>query len=126
MMPTPTGLRNSRATGLASVALVALATFAVAETKKDYRFEVGPHAKVSIVNQFGKISVKPSTGNFVMVTATSYSDKVEVDQSQNGSRIDVQSHLLAGASAENARVDYDVLVPVDTSVDIESSTGPLR
>ena len=80
--------------GLASVVLVTIATLVAAETKKEYRYDVGPHSKVSIVNQFGKVSVKPSPGNYVLVNATVYSDKVEVDQSQNGSRVDVQSHLL--------------------------------
>jgi len=60
------------------------------------------------------------------VNATTYSDKVEVDQSQSGNRVDVQSHLLAGASADNARVDYEVLVPADANVNLESATGPLH
>ena len=123
--PAPTRSRHY-ATGLISIVLMALTSLSSAENKKDYRFEVGPRSKVSIVNQYGKISVKPSPGNYVLVTATTYSDKVEVDQSQNGNRVDVQSHLLAGATSDNARVDYDVLVPADASVDIESSTGPLH
>jgi DUF4097 and DUF4098 domain-containing protein YvlB len=114
------------AAGLVSIVLVAMTGLSSAQNKKDYRFEVGPHSKVSIVNQYGKISVKPSPGNYVLVTASTYSDKVEVDQSQNGNRVDVQSHLLAGATSDNARVDYDVLVPVDASIDLESSTGPLH
>ena len=105
--------------------LVTLATFAVAETKKEYRFEVGPKSKVSIINQYGSVSVKPSTGNFVLVNATTYSDRVEVDHTQNGSRVDVQSHLLSGATPENSRVDYEVLIPADGSINLESTTGPL-
>ena len=107
-------------------ALIGLTTWAVAETKKEYRFEVGPRAKVSIINQFGSVSVRPSTGNYVLVNATIFSDKVEVDHTQNGSRVDVQSHLLSGATPENSRVDYEVLVPADASVDLESTTGPLH
>jgi DUF4097 and DUF4098 domain-containing protein YvlB len=118
--------RSQYATALTVVVLVMLATLAIAETKKEYRFDVGAKSKVSIINQFGGVSVKPSTGNFVLVSATTYSDKVEVDQSQSGNRVDVQSHLLAGANAENSRVDYEVLVPADASVSLESATGPLR
>jgi DUF4097 and DUF4098 domain-containing protein YvlB len=118
--------RSQYATALTVVVLVMLATMAVAETKKEYRFEVGAKSKVSIINQFGSVSVKPSGGNFVLVNATTYSDKVEVDQNQSGNRVDVQSHLLTGASAENSRVDYEVLVPADASVSLESATGPLR
>jgi DUF4097 and DUF4098 domain-containing protein YvlB len=118
--------RSQYTTELTAVVLVTLATFAVAETKKEYRFDVGPKSKVSIINQFGGVSVKPSTGNYVLVNATMYSDKVEVDQSQSGNRVDVQSHLLTGATADNSRVDYEVLVPADASVNIESATGPLH
>jgi DUF4097 and DUF4098 domain-containing protein YvlB len=117
--------RSQYATELTAVVLV-LATLAIAETKKEFRFTVGPKSKVSIINQFGSVSVKPSGGNFVLVNATTYSDKVEVDQSQSGNRVDVQSHLLAGASVDNARVDYEVLVPADANVNLESATGPLR
>ncbi len=109
-----------------TVVLVTLAAMAVAETKKEYRFEVGPKSKVSIVNQFGSVTVKPSAGNYVSVNATIYSDKVEVDQNQSGNRVDVQSHLLAGANADNSRVDYEVTVPADASITLESATGPLH
>jgi DUF4097 and DUF4098 domain-containing protein YvlB len=118
--------RSQYATELTVTVLVALTTLTVAETKKEYRFEVGNKAKISVLNQFGGVTVKPSTGNFVLVNATTYSDKVEVDHSQNGNRIDVQSHLLTGANSSNAKVDYEVFVPADASVDIESSTGPLH
>ena len=106
--------------------LVTLAAVAVAEIKKEYRFEVGPRSKVSIVNQFGSVTVKPSTGNYVLVNAIIYSDKVEVDQNQSGNRVDVQSHLLPGANADNSRVDYEVTVPADASITLESATGPLH
>jgi DUF4097 and DUF4098 domain-containing protein YvlB len=111
---------------LGAVVIVAIATIAVAETKKEYRFEVGPKSKVSIVNQYGSVSVKPSAGNFVIVNVTTYSDKVEVDQSQSWNRVDVQSHLLPGANAGNSRVDYEVLVPADANVSLESASGPLH
>ena len=118
--------RSQYATELIVAGLITLTTIAVAETKKEYRFEVGAKSKVSIINQFGSVSVKPSTGNSVIVNATTYSDRVEVDHAQSGNRVDVQSHLLSGATAENARVDYEVLVPADASIDLESSTGPIH
>jgi DUF4097 and DUF4098 domain-containing protein YvlB len=118
--------RSLYATELTVFILISFATLVVAETKKEYRFEVGPKAKVSIINQFGAVSVKPSTGNYVLVNATIFSDKVEVDHTQSKNRVDVQSHLLAGATPENSRVDYEVQIPADASVDMESTTGPLH
>jgi DUF4097 and DUF4098 domain-containing protein YvlB len=119
-------MQQSRYAVELTAVVVLLASMSAAETRKEYRFDVGPKAKVSIINQYGKVTVLPATGNFVLVKATMYSDKVEVDHSQNGNRVDVQSHLLPGATTENARVDYEVLVPADANVDLESATGPLR
>jgi DUF4097 and DUF4098 domain-containing protein YvlB len=119
-------MQRSHQAKLTVVVLLTLTTFAVAETKKEYRYNVGAKATVSIINTYGAVSVHPSTGNVVVVNATTYSDKVEVDQAQNGNRVDVQSHLFEGATLENARVDYEVLVPADASVTLRSTTGPLR
>jgi DUF4097 and DUF4098 domain-containing protein YvlB len=105
---------------------VAVAGTLFAESRKEYRFNVGSKAGVSVNNPFGSISVKPSTGNFVVVNALMHSDKVEVDNNQSGNRVEVQSHLLPGADADSGRVDYEILVPADASVTLHSSTGPLR
>jgi DUF4097 and DUF4098 domain-containing protein YvlB len=98
----------------------------VAETHKEYRFNVGPKAGVSVNNPYGSISVKPSAGNVVVINAVLASDKVEVDNNVFGNRVEVQSHLLSGANAESGRVDYEVLVPADASITLHSSTGSLR
>jgi DUF4097 and DUF4098 domain-containing protein YvlB len=106
--------------------VVTVATLAVAETRKEYKFTVGPNPRVSIINQYGSVSIHPSAGNLVVVNATLYSDKVEVDQSQSGNRVNVQTHMLPGSSPDNARVDYDVMVPSDASVRLESANGVLH
>jgi len=98
----------------------------VAESHKEWHFNVGPKAGVSVNNPYGSISVKPSNNNTVIINAVLHSDKVEVDNRQNGNRVDVQSHLLPGADATSGRVDYEVFVPADASVTLHSTTGPLR
>src|SRR5580658_2647607 len=105
---------------------VILAGTLVAQNKKEYHFTVGPRSGVSVMNPYGSISVKPSLGNTILVTAVLHSDKVEVDNNQSGNRVDIQSHLLAGADAESGRVDYEILVPADASITLHSSTGSLR
>ncbi len=97
-----------------------------AQSHKEYRFNVGPKPGVSVNNPYGSISVRPATGNVIVVNATLHSDKVEVDNSQTGSRVEIQSHLLAGSDPESARVDYEILVPADASVTMRSTSGPLR
>ena len=97
-----------------------------AESHKEYRFNVGPKSGISVNNPYGSISVKPSTGNIVVINAVLYSDKVEVDHNLVGNRVEVQSHLLPGADAQSGRVDYEILVPADASITLHSTTGPLR
>jgi DUF4097 and DUF4098 domain-containing protein YvlB len=102
-----------------------LASAALAETKKEYRFTVGPNANVSVDTQYGAISVKPGSSNQVVVTATLKSDKVEVDNLQNGNRVEIASHLLQGADQQTGQVDYELLIPSDATLNLRSSTGPL-
>lgn len=113
----------------ATVVTLVLATFlaaaAFAETKKEYSFAVGPNANISVDTLYGAISVRPGSASQVAVTATLKSDMVEVDLQQNGNRIQVASHLLAGADEQSGQVDYEVLIPPDATVNVRSSTGPL-
>src|SRR5262252_2497019 len=109
----------------AVMAGMTVATLA-AQTHKEYRFNVGPKAGISVNNPYGSVTVKPSTGNFVVINAILASDKVEVDNSLVGNRVEVQSHLLAGADDRNARVDYEILAPADASVTLHSTAGALR
>ena len=102
-----------------------LASAAFAESKKEYRFTVGPHAIISVDTQYGAISVKPGSGNQVLVTATLKSENVEVDQQQNGNRIEIASHLLQGANEQAGQVDYELLIPPDATLNLRSSSGPL-
>jgi len=109
-------------TGMVVVATVLCA----AETRKEFHFKVHHHASISIANQYGAISVRPSPGTEVLVTAILNSDKVEIDESHNGSRVSLISHLLPEADATTGRVDYEVLVPADANVSLRSATGPLH
>jgi DUF4097 and DUF4098 domain-containing protein YvlB len=100
--------------------------FAADQGKKEFKFTVGPHASISIINQYGPVSVKPSPNNQVVVLAVTHSDKVQVDNSQNGDRIVLRSRLLDGATATTGRVEYEVQVPADASVTLHSVDGPLH
>src|ERR1700730_2609666 len=99
-----------RTARLVSVVILVTTVCLAAEVRKEFRFTVGPRAAISIVNQYGPISVKPSHGNQVIVTAILHSDKVEIDHDQSGNRVDMVSHLLPEATADTGRVDYEVLV----------------
>jgi len=117
--------RTIQAAALSAVLVISSGAL-LAETHKEYRFTVGPKAGVSVNNPYGSISVRPSTGNVVVVNAILSSDKVEVDKSMVGNRVEIESHLLPGSDAQSGRVDYEILAPADASVSLHSSTGSLR
>jgi DUF4097 and DUF4098 domain-containing protein YvlB len=120
-------ISKKRVETLMLVVIVVTATgLASGQTHKEFRFTVHPGSSVSVANPYGAISVKSAASNAVIVTAILHSDKVEIDQMQHGNRIDISSHLLPGADAESGQVDYEVQVPVDASVNMRSSTGPLK
>ena len=120
-----TSIQPAAVVTLVLATCLASASAAFAESKKEYRFTVGPNAIISVDTQYGAISVKPGSGDQVLVTATLQSDNVEVDQQQNGNRIEIASHLLQGATEQTGRVDYEVLIPPDATLNLHSSTGPL-
>jgi DUF4097 and DUF4098 domain-containing protein YvlB len=107
-----------------TVATVLAATVSVvAETRKEFRYTVGPGATISVVNQNGTVTVKPSNARQVSINATLQSNKVEVDSNQNGNRITTRTHVLQKPTADQARVDYEISLPQDASISIDSSTG---
>ncbi|MGA2004775.1 MAG: DUF4097 family beta strand repeat-containing protein [Terriglobales bacterium] len=114
-----------RTTVVALVVVSCVASAALAQTRKEYRYTVGPNANISVDTQFGAISVKPGTNSQVIVIATLQSDKTEVDNLQHGNRIEIASHLQAGTDQQSGRVDYELRVPADATLSLRSSSGPL-
>lgn len=107
-----------------AAALVACAAFA-ADAKKEFRYTVGPGATLTVVNPVGAVTVRPSGSRQVIITATSHSDKAEVDASQTGNRIEAQTHPLSNAGANDA-VDYDIQAPADVILTVRADGGPVR
>ena len=116
---------SGRILRLAAIGVILTGTL-IAQNRKELHFNVGAKAGVSVNNPYGSISVKPSPGNTVVVSAVLASDKVEIDSSQTDNRVDIQTHLLAGADENSGHVDYEILVPSDAIVSLRSMTGPMR
>jgi Putative adhesin len=100
-----------------------LALTAAAQEKKELTYNVGPRAVVSITNNYGPITVKPSASRQVMIETVTHSDAVSLVNEQHGDRIELQS--MSTRPGTNL-VDYTVLVPVDAFVSLRSSDGTLR
>src|SRR5438309_2992159 len=127
-----TARRNRRAlliamTG-AAVAFCAVLAQA-AETRKEARFEIANGGNVDVVNASGSVTLHSAPGHQVIVSYTTHSDKIEVDQAApaNRQRIELRTHALAGQkpTAEEAQVDYDIAVPPGISVSVNTVSAPV-
>jgi DUF4097 and DUF4098 domain-containing protein YvlB len=100
-----------------------LSLLTAAQERKEFRYSVGPKAIVSITNNFGAITVKPSGSNQVVTTTVSYSDAVTFENEQHGNCIDLRTSSTHQVSN---LVDYTVVVPADAFVTARSSDGKLH
>src|ERR1700674_5434081 len=78
---------------------------------------------VSITNNYGPITVKPSGSRQVVVETVSHSDAVGLVNEQDSDRIELRS---ISSRPGTDLVDYTVLVPMDAFVSLRSSDGTLR
>jgi len=116
----------TRATRLGLVVALATCSAFAADKQKEFRYNAGPGASLTVVNEFGSVTVRPGAGRQVVIAATLHSDKVEVDSSQKGNRIEVHSRLLASPKSDDARVDYEIRVPADIMLSVRADDGPIR
>src|SRR5689334_3935811 len=105
------------------IALSLVAPGAAAQEKKELTYPVGPGAVISITNNYGPITVKPSGSTQVVVETVSHSGAVSLVNEQHGDRIEIRS--ISSRPGTNL-VDYTVLVPSAAFVSLRSSEGTLR
>ena len=108
---------------LVIVMATASLAFGAGESRRDLHFKVGKRPVISINNPYGPVVVKAGAPHEVVVTALLHSDKVELDQSKSHNRVDIVSHLLAGADQNTGIVEYEVQVPPEASVTLHSENG---
>lgn len=112
------------------LALIIVFTFAAlassAQTRKEMKFPVGPGSSLTVTNDFGPVTVHVAPGSQILATATLFPDQTEIDQTHNGSRVELFTHSVQQhPAAAPSRVAFDVTVPADCDVIIHSSAGPI-
>jgi DUF4097 and DUF4098 domain-containing protein YvlB len=117
-------LTNAKTT-ICCIAVLSAAALA-ADNRKEFKYTVGSGASVNVVNQFGSVTLKPSSGNQVVIVANTHSDKVEADCSQSGNRVEVRTHFLGKASEDEGKVDYEIQVPNGANVTAQVANGSIR
>ena len=114
---------HSRLSTLVVVVFPILSLLASAQNKKEFSYTVGSHAVISITNNYGPITIKPSRNRQVVITTVSYSEDVSLENEQHGSRIELRS---ISPHEGSGLVDYTVLVPDDSLVRVRSSSGTVH
>src|ERR1700693_2278053 len=115
--------KHSRISTVLLVVFSLLSWLAAAQEKKEFSCTVGPGAVISITNNYGPISVKPSGSSQVSVETIFHSDAVNVVNEQHGDRIELRS---TSSRPGTNLVEYPVLVPNAAFVTLRSSDGTLR
>jgi DUF4097 and DUF4098 domain-containing protein YvlB len=118
-------LPNSTIAALFAASILFTAS-AFAGTKKECKYTAAPQSSLTITNQSGTIDVKPAPGRQVSISTITSSDNAQVDCSQVGSRISAVTRFIKSPSGDEGRVDYELLVPQDTSLSIRNSGGAIR
>lgn len=93
---------------------------------KQCSYTAAPRSAVSIINQAGSIDIRPATGRQVSISATMNSSDAAIDCNQVGARISAVTRFAKSPLADEGRVDYEVLVPQDTSLSVRNSAGMIR
>jgi len=114
------------AANIATVLAVAGLAFSADTVRKDFHYKVGKRPTISINNTYGPVVVRAGDPREVTVVALLHSNKVELDESHSHNRIDVISHLLAGADQTSGVVEYEIVVPPSASLTLHSDTGRIH
>ena len=121
--------RRARLIAITGAAVTFCILAHAAETRKEARLEIANGGNVDVVNATGSVTLHSTAGHQVVVSYTTHSDKIEVDQgaAANKQRIQLRTHALPGQkpTADEARVDYDIAVPPGISVSVNTVSAPV-
>lgn len=105
--------------------LLLAAMSAAAQTTKQFHYDVAPGSTVVVYNAYGPISIRPGSGRQVLVNATLASNKVEIDPTVAGNRVELRTHALQRVSDSDGKVQYEITVPPDISLNVRTLNGPI-
>jgi DUF4097 and DUF4098 domain-containing protein YvlB len=110
-----------------SLLLVLSAPFLMAGERFEKVFPITKNPCVMITNYSGVVTVKGWQRQEVKVIAANFTKNVEIDTELIGAKVKIATHVLDKlATAEKARVDYQILVPEDSNLDIQTNMGTLE
>jgi DUF4097 and DUF4098 domain-containing protein YvlB len=111
---------------VACAALLSISSAWAADNRKEFKYTAAPGSSVTIVNEFGPVTLKLAPGHQVSIVAETHSDKVEVYCAQTGNRIEARTNFRQKADEQEGRVSYEVAVPANVAVMVRAATGPIQ
>ena len=109
--------------GVASAVLLLAAPAALAG-RIEKRFPIDGRAMVTLRNAEGRIVVKSWQRSEVEIIAEHASNRIEVDASQHGNRIELITHILEqGVTPQEMQANYEIHVPEETELEIKNDNG---
>jgi DUF4097 and DUF4098 domain-containing protein YvlB len=110
-----------------SLLLALSAPFLMAGERFEKVFPITKNPCVMITNYTGIVTVRGWQRQEVKVIAANFTRNVEIDTELIGGKVKIATHVLDKlATAEKARVDYQIFVPEDSNLDIQTNMGTLE
>lgn len=100
-----------------------LIPFATAQQSVTSTYSVAPKAMISITNNYGPITVKPSGTRQIVAQSIARAATVTFENEQRGNRVELTAH---SKSLGDNLAEYVVLVPSDSWLVLKSSTGKIH
>jgi len=111
---------------LLAAAILAGTAWSASATKIEKHFQVTGRPVVTVKNSNGRVEVKSWNKQEVMVVANQFGKNAEVDTEQAGSRVEITTRTLNdSARGADMQVDYQVLVPEETELQVRTDSGSI-
>jgi hypothetical protein len=121
------GIRRPTVSIVLAAAVPILSWMAASQETKLVRYAVGPKPLISITNEYGAITVRPSGNNQIVVSTVSYSNAISFVSEQHGNRVELRAESnRRGTSLERNIPCWSRMIqssPCDHSTEVCASKG---
>ena len=122
-----TGKASWKAAGLLVPGLLLFGVSSASASHLEDHFKVDARPVITIHNPNGTVTVKAWTKPEVMVVASPATDRVDVEATQTGNRVDIMTHPVSNVVVPgDLRTDFDIRVPQDAELQIHDDSGAVN
>jgi DUF4097 and DUF4098 domain-containing protein YvlB len=114
------------ATRVLALSVVLLVPPLAAQTQRwDKRFVVNGKPVIILRNPNGRVHVKASDRNEVVVSAQYTGNRIVIESEQADNRVEMITHLTGPQTASSAdlRTDFEIIVPIEAELQVRTDSG---